>query len=243
MPEGPTILIMAEELQILKNKVILDVAGNTKLDKDRLLGKKILDIFSYGKYANFQLSKFGFRIHLMMFGSYLINEDKGWMTPRLMVKIKDNYVNFYSCAIKFFETDDMRAMYDYSTDIMSKKWDKKVVMAKIKEQHPTTSIDDILMDQTVFTGVGNIIKNEILFQKRLLPSTLLKEISPRKLSSLVDATRAFALLFYELKKKYILKKNLQIYRKKECPVCGGKVTHIQTGKRKRISHFCTHCQK
>jgi endonuclease VIII len=238
MPEGPSIVIAVEELAKLKNKVVVDVYGNTKTDKERLLGKKILDIFSYGKYLNFQFKDFAMRIHFMLFGSYRVNDQRADREPRLTIAVKGNYANFYSSSIKFFETKNIRAEYNFATDIMSPLWDKKIVINKIKQLRNET-LDDILMDQEIFTGVGNIIKNEVLFRQRLLPSTKVGDISSQKLSKFVDEARAYSLLFYELKKKYILKKSYQIYRKSSCPICGGKVTHMKTGKKQRMSHFCS----
>ncbi len=88
MPEGPSIVIVAEELAGFKKKVILKVLGNTKTDKDRLVGQKILGIFSYGKYLNFQFKDFGFRIHFMLFGSYRVNEEREDKAPRLRIQFK-----------------------------------------------------------------------------------------------------------------------------------------------------------
>lgn len=243
MPEGPSIVIAAEELAALKNKVIHAVAGNTKkFDCTRLKGKKIRDIFSYGKYLNFQLNDFAFRIHFMLFGSYRVNDQREGREPRLSIRVKNNYFNFYSCSITLFETKNIREMYNFETDIMSDLWSKAAVIKKIKQLPSSTTLDDILMDQEIFTGVGNIIKNEVLWRRRLLPSTALKDVTPRALGAFVADTRKYSLLFYELKKKYMLKKSYQIYRQSACHVCGTKVIHKNTGKKDRMSHFCPVCQ-
>ncbi|HET7118632.1 MAG TPA: hypothetical protein VFI29_19205 [Hanamia sp.] len=46
MPEGPTIIILKEEVQSFIGKKIIKVEGNSKLDIQRLSGKKILDFKS-----------------------------------------------------------------------------------------------------------------------------------------------------------------------------------------------------
>ena len=40
MPEGPSIVILKEEVQAFKGKEIIKVEGNSKLDIQRLIGKK-----------------------------------------------------------------------------------------------------------------------------------------------------------------------------------------------------------
>ena len=44
------------------------------------------------------------------------------------------------------------------------------------EKNPEELVCDILLDQNIFTGVGNIIKNEVLFRIRLHPETKIKNI-------------------------------------------------------------------
>src|SRR5687768_6380957 len=74
MPEGPSLVIVAEEARPLIGKKVLAVDGNSKQPIDRLQGKKILDIFSYGKTLNLQFDKFAVRIHFMLWGKWSIGE-------------------------------------------------------------------------------------------------------------------------------------------------------------------------
>jgi formamidopyrimidine-DNA glycosylase len=52
---------------------------------------------------------------------------------------------------------------------------------------------DVLLDQTSFPGVGNIIKCESLWEAAIHPLLTLGELPPARLEQLVDLTRAFAL--------------------------------------------------
>lgn len=241
MPEGPSIAIAAEELAFLRNKTVLEVSGNSKQPIVRLEKKKILDVFSHGKRLNIQCKGFGLRIHFMLFGSYRVDEEREGIMPRLMLRTKGGTAYFYSCSARL-EEGDLRAGYDFRIDVMSPEWDRKHVRSLVKRQSDET-LDDILMDQDIFAGVGNIIKNEVLFRRRLLPTRTAGSLTARQLSAFVDEAHAFSLLFYELRKQFVLKKNLQIHRRAACPVCMGKVTHEKTGKRNRMSHYCGHCQK
>jgi endonuclease-8 len=81
MPEGPSIVIMKEALLVFKNKKVIKASGNAKIDFSKIQGRKILDMKSLGKHFLIIFDSFFLRIHLLMFGKYLINETKE-MAPR-----------------------------------------------------------------------------------------------------------------------------------------------------------------
>ncbi len=68
--EGPSLFLAAEQLKPFIKKKILSVTGNTKIGKEILLNKKIIDIFSWGKHLVIQFDNFALRIHFMLFGSF-----------------------------------------------------------------------------------------------------------------------------------------------------------------------------
>lgn len=53
--------------------------------------------------------------------------------------------------------------YNRETDTMSEEWNPQKALAEIKKKKGRM-VCDVHMDQTIFTGVGNIIKNEVLFR-------------------------------------------------------------------------------
>jgi endonuclease VIII len=241
MPEGPSLVIAVEELEKFRGKTIAQVSGNSKQPIVTLTNQKILEIFSFGKYLNFQFKKFGFRIHFMLWGRYSINEEREGKPIRLFIGTKKDKAYFYNCSIKFFEDTDLRSLYDFRIDIMSPLWDKKFVLAKVKACKEER-VDDVLMDQTIFAGVGNIIKNEVMYRQKLLPSHLIKDLKPKQLDALVQDARDYSQLFYEWKKQYVLRKHYTIYRQGK-DLLEHKVIHEKTGHRQRMSHYCTICQK
>ncbi len=108
---------------------------------------------------------------------------------------------------------------------------------------PARTIDDILLDQEIFPGVGNIIKNEALFMSSVLPTRKISSLSAKKLKEIALNTREFSLNFVKWREEYQLKKHLLIYRMKNCPTCGSSVVRKKTGKRDRWSFYCPVCQK
>ena len=155
MPEGPSLLIAKEEMILFKNKKVLSVGGNSKIEKERMVNKKLLDIRTWGKHLLLCFDTFTIRIHFLMFGSYRVNSAKE-AAPRLHLKFAKGEINLYSCAVKIIE-DPLHEIYDWSADVLSDEWDPKKARKKLKAL-PGILVADALLDQNIFSGVGNIIK-------------------------------------------------------------------------------------
>src|ERR1017187_134921 len=113
MPEGPSIVILKEEVLQFTGKKIIAVSGNSKIDQTRLLNKKIIAFKSWGKHFLICFEGFTLRIHFLMFGSYRVDEKKPDRPVRLNLTFKNGELNFYSCSIKFLE-GDINTLYDWS---------------------------------------------------------------------------------------------------------------------------------
>lgn len=239
MPEGPSIVILKEQVQSFKGKKILTVEGNSKEDIQRMAGQKIIDFKSWGKHFLICFNDFTVRIHLMMFGSYRINEQKN-ATPRLRLVFKEGELNFYTCSIKFIEENN-NDVYDWTSDVMNDNWNPQAAKKKLKSM-PNVLICDGLLDQNIFAGVGNIIKNEVLFRARLHPENMIENIPGKKMNELVKESRDYSFDFLEWKKKFVLKKHWLAYTKKICPRCNIPFIKKHCGKTNRRTFFCSNCQ-
>ena len=247
--EGPSLYLAANQLKPFRGKTVLSVSGNTKIEKERLLGKKVKSVFSWGKHLILQFDTFALRTHFLLFGAFeaelndaaLTGDYKRSYTPRLQLDFENGNIKLFNCSVKFLETKNAKASYDFEIDIMSPKWNADKAFDSIYAK-PDAEIADILLDQDIFAGVGNIIKNEVLWRVRIHPATNVKEIPPSELKELIAETRKFSLLFYKWRKVFLLRKHLDIYQKSICPRCGAHVKRKKTGKRNRISHFCPVCQ-
>jgi endonuclease-8 len=241
MPEGPSIVILKEQVQSFAGKKILTVSGNTKLDVSALAGQKILALRSWGKHFLIVLPKATVRIHFLLFGSYSINEQKK-PNPRLHFHFKTGDLYFYACSVKLL-TEELDELYDWSADVMNDDWDPVQARRKLKSV-PDELVADALLDQDIFAGVGNIIKNEVLFRIRVHPESQVGALPPRKLTELIKEARNYSFDFLKWKKAFELRKHWLAHAKSECPrdhVPFIKVKHL--GKRKRRAFFCTECQK
>ena len=247
--EGPSLYLAANQLKPFRGKTVLSVSGNTKIEKERILNKKVKTIFSWGKHLIIQFDEFALRTHFLLFGTFeaTVNDDtvtgdyKRSYAPRLQLDFENGNIKLFNCSVRFLETRNAKASYDFTIDIMSPKWDPNKASKTIRSQS-NAEIADVLLDQEIFAGVGNIIKNEVLWRARIHPETKVKNITPSELKKLIAETKKFSLLFYKWRKAFLLRKHLDIYQKSTCPRCGAKVKREKTGQRNRISHFCPICQ-
>jgi endonuclease-8 len=247
--EGPSLYLAARQLQPFKGKTVLSVSGNSKIEKERLLDKRVKSIFSWGKHLVIQFDEFALRTHFMLFGAFEATVNDSTLTgdyrrsymPRLQLDFENGDIKLFNCSVKFLETGNARAGYDFTIDIMSPKWDAGQALDGVLSR-PDDEIADLLLDQEIFAGVGNIIKNEVLWRVRIHPGTRVKDIPPTEIQNLIAETKKFSLLFYKWRKVFSLRKHLDIYQKSICPRCGAKVKREKTGKRNRVSHICPVCQ-
>ncbi|MBA3647989.1 MAG: endonuclease [Chitinophagales bacterium] len=237
--EGPSLIILKEEVQSFIGKKIEKIGGNSKTDKERLINQKILDFKTWGKHFIICFKDFSVRIHFLMFGSYRINEKKE-MPARLSLQFKKGELNFYTCSVLIID-EDINEVYDWEADVLSDAWNPKKAIASLKRLEEIM-VCDVLLNQEIFAGVGNIIKNEVLFRIKIHPKSLVKSLSSAKLKELVKEARNYSFNFYKWKKVYQLRKHWLIYKKKKCPRCNIPVIMEHTGKVKRLSFFCNNCQ-
>ena len=247
--EGPSLFLAQKQLKPFTGKKILEVSGNTKIEKERFQNLEVKEIFAWGKHLLFQFEDFALKVHFLLYGTFSATVDgisvtgdyKKARVPRLAFRFENGQIEMYNCSVKIIEDRKLKKSYDFSVDIMSSKWGREQAHKNVRKNQDE-EIADVLLDQEIFSGVGNIIKNEVLSLTRTHPETKVRDLSPKKLKEIVSLTRSFSIQFYKWREKFVLRKNLLIHRRSNCPHCGGKVTHRKTGHRARWSHICPVCQ-
>jgi len=240
MPEGPSILIATETMDSFAGKTIKWASGSAALDSDTLVGQRIVALRSWGKHFLIEMPGFSVRIHFLMFGTYRVNERKD-AVPRLSLGFADGQeLNFYTCAVKRVDGPLAQA-YDWSSDVLSEHWDAAAAARKLRLA-PQMLACDALLDQTIFSGVGNIIKNEVLFRTRIHPLSQVGALPPARLRALVKDARQYSFNFLAWKKAGVLKKHWLAHTREICPRCVIPFSKGHLGKTQRRSFFCEYCQ-
>lgn len=175
----------------------------------------------------------------MLFGSYRVNERKE-TAPRIALSFSDGEINFYTCSVQFIE-EDLDSIYDWTADVMSELWDAKKAKKKLAAQ-PGMLVCDALLDQTIFAGSGNIIKNEVLYRIKVHPESEVGSLPPKQLKLLINEARNYSFDFYKWKKNYELKKHWLAHTKTKCVRCELPLIKKYLGKTNRRSFYCTNCQ-
>ncbi len=239
MPEGPSIVILKEEVQHFTNLRVIAASGNSPIDKDRLVGKTVIGFKSWGKNFLICFNDFSLRVHLMLFGTYLINETKSAQL-RLGLQFDTGELNLYTCQVDILK-GNLNEYYDWSADVMNDNWNAETALEKL-HANSNMMVCDALLDQGIFGGVGNIIKNEILYRVFLHPESKLEHIPEDKLREVICESRAYAFDFLRWKKKNVLKQHWLAHSQKICLRCDLPIHKEVTGKKKRNSYFCNNCQ-
>lgn len=241
MPEGPLLVLWKEQTKSFIGKTITGIETTTKMDAQRMNGKTITGIKTWGKHFLICFDDFTLRTHFLMFGDLFINKRK---PPEKVVKLRmyfdDEELNFYACAMRLID-EPLDDVYDWSADLMNDQWNTKAALQKLKAI-PQTLVCDALLDQTIFSGLGNIIKNEVLFRKKVHPQSETGRISAKLWNEIIKESILYCWQFYEWKKDNSLRKHWEAHRQKICPRDNIKFNKEYTGKLERQSFFCNECQ-
>lgn len=239
MPEAPSIYLLGEKLQPFVGKKVIAAGGYGGMETDWLTGQKLLSISNHGKYLFLHFKKGIVSVHLGLFGSVLINEKKK-VNAKFFLHFKEGEINAYIVNAKKLDENELEE-YNPKTDILSPKFDaafvKKLVLAEDKRQ-----IDDILMDQEIFSGVGNKIRNEALYRSGIHPMSIGAKIPPKKMDDLIKAARAYTKIFFNNLKKKGTNKDFQVYKQEYDPDGNEVVMKVLT-KTKRKIYFVEEKQK
>ena len=241
MPEGPSLLILREAAKVFEGRKILRVEGNTQIDTSLLKGRTVVAMRTWGKHFLVELPNVALRIHLLMFGSWCIDARKPDKPLRIGLGFaQGRELNFYSCAARLVD-EPLDLVYDWQADVLSEHWDPALARRRLCA-HPDTLACDALLDQSIFSGVGNIIKNEVLFRIRVHPLSTIGALPPAKLRELVREARQYSFDFLEWKKAFVLRQHWLAHTKRTCPRCQLPFHKGHLGTTQRRSFWCEGCQ-
>lgn len=241
-----------------------DIIKSDKKDfKDILIGRTFTDIDNFGKWLFIKLDDYTILSHLRMEGKYYIkptdseyekhehiifNLDDGTdlrykdvrkFGVMILVNTKDIY-NTLEIAKLGIEPDDDKLTAEY-------------IYSKINRSNKP--IKELLLDQTIINGFGNIYVDEVLFASHILPTRLGNTITLSECESIrKEGTRIIkkatecggtTIRSYtsSLGVEGNYQKYLQVHTKvnQKCPICGTIIKKIRVGG--RGTYFCSNCQK
>ena len=241
MPEGPSILFLKNKLQRFKGKTVSEASGYGEMDKSEIVNLKLIDIDTYGKNLLFVFKDFFVAVHLGLFGSMLVNKRKK-VNASFTLHFGESEINFYVAKTKFYKGKPTNH-FNFKTDVLKPEFDEDFVLNELQTNQGDKMIGDVLMDQNIFAGVGNIIRIESLYHAKIHPDSLVKAIPEKKLIFLLKMVVDYSEEFLNLLKTDKVKETAMIYGKKICPKDKSELFIEELGKIKRKTYVCLKCQK
>ena len=129
-----------------------------------------------------------------------------------------------------------------------------LTLAYLKEKFKTRkqTIKQLLLDQEIIVGIGNIYANEILFMAKIHPQKLGKLLTDEEISKIIKYTKVVLEKAISLGgttiRSYsssgisgLFQNELLVHTKEKCPVCGRDLKNIKIGG--RSTYYCENCQK
>jgi endonuclease-8 len=188
MPEGDTIHKIANWLAPrLTDRVVIDVQMADESAARTCRGRRVDDVRALGKhlFIEFEHDR-ALRSHLGMYGSWhFYSPGAEWQKPRsqasLVVETDDTiYVCFNAKEVELVKSPSVRERIvdtRLGPDLIGEDVDADYLVRRARDLlEPDALVADVLLDQRVACGIGNVYKSEVLFIERLLPHTPLGEV-------------------------------------------------------------------
>ena len=268
MPELPEVRTVAETLKksligkkITNNENIYsNIVEKDSLNLNNIINKTIKDIITKGKYLIFKIEDLYLVSHLRMEGKYFIKD-------KTLPKEKHEHIIFYlndNTTLRYHDSRKfgrMQFVKDLSNcpglaklglEPFDKNITKEYLFNKINKKNLT--IKELLLDQTIIAGLGNIYANEVLFISKINPSKKGKDLKLTDCEKIINASKevleeAIKLGGTTIKSytsslgvtgKYQDKLLVHKKENQNCQNCSAKIIKEKIGG--RSTYYCPNCQ-
>ena len=142
-------------------------------------------------------------------------------------------------------------------DVLSEDFEAAEALQRIRDRG-TDAIADVLLNQRVLAGLGNVYKSEILFICRLNPFLRVRDLSDAHLATIVETARrvlsanvsegrALMTTYVGLRRttgRGDPKERLWVYGRARLPCrrCGTAIRARKQGTDARLTYWCPKCQ-
>jgi endonuclease-8 len=270
VPEGDTVFRTARTLhRALAGAQV--TAFDTRLPqllslpvRGGLPGRQVSTVEARGKHI---LMAFGqdliLRTHLRMHGSWhLARPGERWRRPRAHMRIVITTADWLAIGFEIPEAEWLTAgslarhvvLQSLGPDPLSPSFDAHEVTARIAS-HPAAAMADVLLNQRVIAGLGNVFKSEVLFECRVSPFDRVRDLEPEAIAAVVAASaRALRKNVIEsssrpggrrtMTNRLNRDETLWVYRRagRPCHRCGAEIQTRKTGPDARSTYWCPSCQ-
>jgi endonuclease VIII len=264
MAEGHAVIRWARALQQLAGEALIAVRLPQRWG-DRgatLLGAQLTAIETRGKHLLLHLSTGDtIHTHAMQYGSWQVGErgmalrkDARYVRLRLVTS-RHEAIFYHGPVIEVLTAEELAqhgALLALGPDVMSSQFDRDDVARRIAVAGERP-IGDVVLDQRVVAGLGNIFKSEGLFLAGVDPRRSAASISRGEQDRLWDAivpimwrgTERFGKTTTTTPELQAQGHLHYVYRRRghPCLACGNKIQMVRQGELDRSTYFCPVCQQ
>ena len=273
MPEKPEVITVVESLKPkLLGKMITgcnvywdNIIAYPVSDefKKKVIGQKINDITTRGKWIVMRLDKDSLLVHLRMEGKFMFRKKNDEFSKHEHVELLlDDDISFRFHDVRKFgkmhlvsndEVNYVEPLSSIGKEYYDKELTKEYLYDAIHSKR--LPIKTVLLDQSIIAGIGNIYDDEILFMSKIHPLRKGSDISLEECDTIIKNTRIVLEKAIKLGGTTIksftssegvhglFQNELLVHGKggEECPECKNTLLKIRVGG--RGTHYCEHCQK
>lgn len=267
LPEVETVKRTLEKTIIGKTIISVDVRydkilkNQTKEDFiSKLSNQTFRKIQRKGKHLICILDDYYLLVHLRMEGKFFVMHDEEYSKhDHIIFKFNDSNIR-YNDTRKFGtmylynineNIDSLVPLCNVAKDPLDTSFDYEYFIKQI--QNKKQSIKQVLLDQSVVSGLGNIYVDEVLFMSKIIPTKKTPLLTNTEICDIVKNSKivlnkAISLGGTTIKSftsSHLISGRFQnellIHTKEVCPICKTKVLKIKVGG--RGTYFCPVCQK
>jgi len=261
VPEGDTIHKLAAYFAPrLEGRRVDAISAADARAAARCAGRQVSEVYAHGKHLFIQFDNaWLMRSHLGMYGAWhRYAEGDKWQKPRRQMSISllangEEFVCFNAREIEWLNRPGVRERIvgtRLGPDLAVEDPDLESVLRRAREfVAEDRLLADVLLDQRVAAGIGNVYKSEVLFLERLRPWQPLGDTSDEKLIACFGT--AAGLLRRNLGGGPRVTRfeadgagRLWVYRRRGLPClsCDTRIESRRIGVHHRGTYWCPSCQ-
>jgi endonuclease-8 len=204
VPEGDTIFRSARALHraLAGEKVTGFETAYAALasvdDNTPIIGRTVESVESRGKWLLFHFSDNLILVtHMVMHGSWHIyRRGERWQRPRKQMRIVITTERFEAVAFEVHvaQFHTMRSLERYTLlpklgpDLLKPSFTQDEAAMRIRA-HPEEEVANVLLNQQVMAGIGNVFKSEICFACSIHPFRRIATLTAEEIQCLLDTAR------------------------------------------------------
>ena len=248
MPEGDTIFRTAATLRAgLEGKRV--VAAQPSSLK-RLAGTTVTEVKPVGKHLLIRFDNgLAIHSHMRMRGAWhLYKRGERWRRPawqmKALLETDDLVAVCFGAPVVDLIRDEAAKVGHLGPDILADDWRVDGVVARARRLGALT-VGELLLDQRVTAGIGNVYRCEALWKMSINPWTKTAELDDELLTALFETAHQAMrsnLDGWDRRFPGYGKGAVHGRRGRPCPRCGSRIQVRAQGEHARLTYWCPACQ-